>query len=133
MLVASQSYFYSAIYKIPLTRNAQRTMIPIQAILQQVTSVFYDQQEGKVYWTQAVYRPGIYRALLNGSNVETVLSANLMMPSSLVIDSIARNIYWVDTTANKIEVCSLNECARTRKMLLKRTKPRSVVIDTLTG
>lgn len=133
MLVAAYSYWQSLIYRIPLTRVDQKTTIPIR-ILTQVTSVAFDQQDGMVYWTQGGYfSAGIYRALLNGSNVETVLKNGLVAPSSIVIDNIARNIYWVDTSANKIEVCTLEECARTRKVLLKRTKPQSLVIDTFSG
>lgn len=133
MLIAAQSFWSSRILKIALTTNAQISTSTINNKLQQITSVAFDQQERKVYWAEEGSRRGIYHCLLNGSNEKTVLSTNIIRPSSMEIDSIARNIYWADHYASKIEVCSLSDCSRTRKKLFSRKTPRSLVIDTFSG
>ena len=133
MIVAVWNYYFSDLYRIPLAANARMTRIPIKKLILRCTAVTFDQQELKVYWAESGLRKGIYRALLNGSNVEDLLTTKLLSPQSLTLDTIARNIYWLDASANKIEVCAVDDCTRTRKTLFDISKPRSLVIDTFSG
>ena len=61
-----------------------------------------------MYWTDLGMLPGIERAALDGSHRITLVNTSVAWPKALTIDHLSREIYWVDTKLNKIEVMNLD-------------------------
>lgn len=66
----------------------------------------YDVEEGFIYWTDDSMKK-IERSRLNGSDQQDVISAEVVSPDGIAIDWISRNIYWIDTGADRIEVTTI--------------------------
>lgn len=58
-----------------------------------------------------------------------VFSSGLMVPESIAVDWVARNLYWTDSVMQNIEVSTLDGAYR--KVLLSKnvTSPRGLVLD----
>lgn len=58
-----------------------------------------------------------------------VFSSGLMVPESIAVDWVARNLYWTDSVTENIEVSTLDGAFR--KVLLSEnvTSPRGLVLD----
>ncbi|KPM05640.1 low-density lipoprotein receptor-related protein 6-like protein [Sarcoptes scabiei] len=113
------------------TNDYTPVVLPIKNIKHAVT-LDYDPIEGKVYWTDDELLV-IKRASLNGSQLETIISTELMYPDGLAIDWIARNIYWTDAALNRIEAARLN--GTSRKIIISKDidQPRAIVVHPLDG
>lgn len=96
--------------------------------LHNVIAVDFDYKEGMVYYTD-VYLDVIRRATLNGSGwMETVVSKQLATTDGLAVDWIARNLYWMDSGRDVIEVSRLD--GTSRKTIVDRDldEPRAVAL-----
>jgi hypothetical protein len=61
----------------------------------------------RIYWTEAGTTHCIKRALLNGTNVENVITS-LVTPRDLVIDSAGTNIYFTDNGSGAKKIAKVN-------------------------
>ncbi|AWP02987.1 hypothetical protein SMAX5B_014046 [Scophthalmus maximus] len=68
-----------------------------------VTVVDYDAQEHRIYWSD-VRTQTIKRAFINGTGVETVVSADLPNAHGLAVDWVSRNLFWTSYDANKKQI-----------------------------
>ena len=58
-----------------------------------------------------------------------VINVNLIMPESIAIDWISRNIYWVDSGTRRIEVATLNGTSRRVLFSVNVVLPTSIAVD----
>ncbi|KAM4582658.1 low-density lipoprotein receptor-related protein 1-like isoform 1-T1 [Fundulus diaphanus] len=68
-----------------------------------VTVVDYDALEHRIYWSD-VRTQTIKRAFINGTGVETVVSADLPNTHGLAVDWVSRNLFWTSYDANKKQI-----------------------------
>ena len=89
--------------------NAVRVQKMIQlSVDDRLRAIAIDSCRSQLYWTNwKRSRPSIQRSLaISSSQVETIITRNIIMPNSIVIDS--PNLYWTDLQLNKIERCDLD-------------------------
>ncbi|KAK7915952.1 hypothetical protein WMY93_011713 [Mugilogobius chulae] len=82
-----------------------------------VTVVDYDAEEHRIYWSD-VRTQTIKRAFINGTGVETVVSADLPNAHGLAVDWVSRNclsidfdmeqLYWISSGNSTINRCKLD-------------------------
>ena len=68
--------------------------------------------------------------IIDGSEVRVFINSSISHPESLVIDSFANNLYWIDSGLDRIEVASLSN-SRTRKVLFNSelSHPQGLALD----
>lgn len=72
--------------------------------------------------------------LIDGGDVTVFINSSISHPESLVIDSYGRNLYWIDSGLDKIEVVRL-ENNRVRKVLFNSdlSHPQGLALDFMNG
>ena len=86
----------------------------------------------QVYWTE-VDPPAIMSAyIINGTDERVLINTSISRPESLAIDHFARNLYWIDSGLDKIEVVRLDS-SHTRKVLFDSdlSHPQGLALDPL--
>ncbi|XP_048343554.1 LOW QUALITY PROTEIN: prolow-density lipoprotein receptor-related protein 1 [Sphaerodactylus townsendi] len=98
-----------------------------------VTVVDYDAMERRIYWSD-VRTQTIKRAFINGTGVETVVSADLPNAHGLAVDWISRNLFWTSYDANKkqINVARLDGSFK-NAVIQGLDKPHCLVVHPLKG
>uniref|UniRef100_A0A673BUV4 Low density lipoprotein receptor-related protein 1Ab n=1 Tax=Sphaeramia orbicularis TaxID=375764 RepID=A0A673BUV4_9TELE len=98
-----------------------------------VTVVDYDAVEHRIYWSD-VRTQTIRRAFINGTGVETVVSADLPNAHGLAIDWVSRNLFWTSYDANKkqINVARLDGSFK-NAVIQGLDKPHCLVVHPLLG
>ena len=130
-----------AIYWVAATANSIRKANPdgseVQSILTGLDSpnrVALDLDAGKLYWTEAGGRDGIYRADLDGSNDEILVSSGLSNPAGISLDKSAGKLYWVDRSSQMIKRANLNGSdAEGLHTLTSSSNPTDIALDTSAG
>ena len=94
-------------------------------------AIDYDPVDGFVYWSDQNH--GIFRSMLNGSEAENIISHEINHPDGLAVDWLGRNIFWIDTGNDRIEVAKLD--GSSRRILISRDldEPRDIALDPLNG
>ncbi|XP_022244841.1 low-density lipoprotein receptor-related protein 4-like isoform X1 [Limulus polyphemus] len=87
----------------------------------------FDLKEGKIYFSD-VGIDVLRRANLNGSNVETIISDDLVTADGLTVDWVAKNLYWTDTGRNVIEVSRTDGTSRKVLINLDLGEPRAIAV-----
>eukprot|EP00079_Xenopus_tropicalis_P012610 XP_002939758.2 PREDICTED: prolow-density lipoprotein receptor-related protein 1 [Xenopus tropicalis] len=98
-----------------------------------VTVVDYDALEQRIYWSD-VRTQTIKRAFINGTGVETVVSADLPNAHGLAVDWVSRNLFWTSYDANKkqINVARLDGSFK-NAVIQGLDKPHCLVVHPLKG
>uniref|UniRef100_A0A493T8W4 LDL receptor related protein 1 n=1 Tax=Anas platyrhynchos platyrhynchos TaxID=8840 RepID=A0A493T8W4_ANAPP len=98
-----------------------------------VTVVDYDALEQRIYWSD-VRTQTIKRAFINGTGVETVVSADLPNAHGLSVDWVSRNLFWTSYDANKkqINVARLDGSFK-NAVIQGLDKPHCLVVHPLRG
>uniref|UniRef100_A0A667YNG9 LDL receptor related protein 1 n=1 Tax=Myripristis murdjan TaxID=586833 RepID=A0A667YNG9_9TELE len=98
-----------------------------------VTVVDYDAVEHRIYWSD-VRTQTIKRAFINGTGVETVVSADLPNAHGLAVDWVSRNLFWTSYDANKkqINVARLDGSFK-NAVIQGLDKPHCLVLHPLLG
>ncbi|XP_042300009.1 low-density lipoprotein receptor-related protein 1-like [Sceloporus undulatus] len=98
-----------------------------------VTVVDYDAMEQRIYWSD-VRTQTIKRAFINGTGVETVVSADLPNAHGLAVDWVSRNLFWTSYDANKkqINVARLDGSFK-NAVIQGLDKPHCLVVHPLKG
>ncbi|KAG7227889.1 hypothetical protein INR49_013683, partial [Caranx melampygus] len=93
-----------------------------------IVTVDFDRQTSRIYWADASQKK-IWSAYQNGTDRREVFSTGLMVPESIAVDWVGRNLYWTDSVMENIEVSTLD--GRFRKVLLTKnvTSPRGLALD----
>ncbi|CAJ0568186.1 unnamed protein product, partial [Mesorhabditis spiculigera] len=101
----------------------------------------YVSNRNRIYWSDAGLEnwrtfaaQKIFSATRNGTNVSVVVGEGLDITEGIAIDWVARNIYWVDSSLNTIEVASL-EKPGARSLLVHEnvSQPRGIAVDPMEG
>ena len=105
------------------------TLVPIDNLGTDVSFLSYDLVFHQIYWTE-VHPPAIKKAHINGSNVETFIETGLKHPEGIAVDSYSRNLYWVDSALNRIEVARLSN-SKNRRVLFSShlDHPQGLALD----
>ncbi|KAF7208497.1 transcript variant X2 [Nothobranchius furzeri] len=98
-----------------------------------VTVVDYDALEHRIYWSD-VRTQTIKRAFINGTGVETVVSADLPNTHGLAVDWVSRNLFWTSYDANKkqINVARLDGSFK-NAVIQGLDKPQCLVLHPILG
>uniref|UniRef100_A0A452GR76 EGF-like domain-containing protein n=1 Tax=Gopherus agassizii TaxID=38772 RepID=A0A452GR76_9SAUR len=98
-----------------------------------VTAVDYDAPEQRIYWSD-VRTQTIKRAFINGTGVETVVSADLPNAHGLAVDWVSRNLFWTSYDANRkqINVARLDGSFK-NAVIQGLEKPHCLVVHPLQG
>ncbi|TMS22387.1 Low-density lipoprotein receptor-related protein 2 [Larimichthys crocea] len=93
-----------------------------------IVTVDFDRMTSRIYWADASQKK-IWSSFQNGTDRREVFSSGLMVPESIAVDWVGRNLYWTDSVLENIEVSTLD--GRFRKVLLTKnvTSPRGLVLD----
>ena len=72
--------------------------------------------------------------ILDGSDVQPFINSSICHPESLVIDSFAGNLYWIDSGLDRIEVVRLDN-SYARKVLFDTdlVQPQGLALDVVNG
>uniref|UniRef100_A0A8C5A5R6 EGF-like domain-containing protein n=1 Tax=Gadus morhua TaxID=8049 RepID=A0A8C5A5R6_GADMO len=98
-----------------------------------VTVVDYDAQEERIYWAD-VKTQTIKRAFINGTQLETVISGDIVNCRGLALDWLSRNLYWLSTEndESQINVARLDGSLKT-SVVHGIDKPRCLVVHPAKG
>ncbi|MEQ2184541.1 hypothetical protein GOODEAATRI_009041, partial [Goodea atripinnis] len=61
-----------------------------------IVTVDFDRETSRIYWADATQKK-IWSAFQNGTEKREVFSGGLMVPESIAVDWIGRNLYWTDS------------------------------------
>ncbi len=98
-----------SMYWVNADTNKIESLDPFNAITNQVVSLFVDKSGGKVYWTERDSESGgtIKRANLDGTDVEVLLTQP-NVPRSIVVDTVRKRLYWINSIETRIQSAGLN-------------------------
>ncbi|XP_076154846.1 low-density lipoprotein receptor-related protein 2 [Alosa pseudoharengus] len=93
-----------------------------------IVTVDFDRVSKRIFWAD-VSQKMIWSAFQNGTDKRKVFSSGLMVPETLAVDWVGRNLYWVDSVMQTIEVSTID--GHFRKILLSKniTSPRGLALD----
>ncbi|CAJ0930175.1 unnamed protein product, partial [Mesorhabditis belari] len=103
------------------------------AMVENAIALAWDSVTDRIFWSD-IREKKIFSATRNGTNVSVVIGEGLDITEGIAIDWVARNIYWVDSSLNTIEVASL-EKPGARALLVHEnvSQPRGIAVDPLEG
>ena len=90
-----------------------------------------DDDRDMIFWTD-VLDDKIYRGtIVHGSltNIEVVIESGLATAEGLAVDWIGKNLYWVESNLDQIEVCKLNGSYRRTLIAGNMEAPRAIALD----
>ena len=101
-----------------------------------IVAVDYDPLENKIYWTATNnngHLPGISSVYPNGTGRQLIIDQDIDHPDGLAIDYLGRNLFFTDTTTDRIEVSKLD--GTNRKVLISHglDEPRDITLDLVFG
>ncbi|XP_075238130.1 LDL receptor protein 1 isoform X2 [Lycorma delicatula] len=92
---------------------------------------YHSNDTDMVFWTDVI-DDKIYRgSLIGGSlaNIEVVVRTGLSTAEGLAVDWIGKNLYWVESNLDQIEVAKLNGSYRRTLIAGDMESPRAIVLD----
>lgn len=92
---------------------------------------YYSSQESFLYWTDIV-EERIYRGKLSNvsvTNIEPMIQSGLASAEGIAIDWIGRNMYWVESTLDHIEVATMSGQHRRTLIAGDMDSPRGIAVD----
>jgi hypothetical protein len=93
-------------------------------------AIAVDIPHGKMYWVDSD-APAVRRANLNGTNVETIITAGLQFPSAIAVDSAGGKIYWGDQLSNELRRANLD--GSNNQLLRSTAFHRGIALDVPNG
>lgn len=106
-------------------------VIQVEQVSHAIT-IDFDPIDQYVYWTDDEVRL-IQRAKLDGTEQQSVVTAEVLNPDGIAIDWISRNMYWTDTGTDRIEVARLNGTSRRTLIADNLNEPRAITVDPRNG
>ncbi len=103
------------------------------ASVENAIALSWDSATNKVYWSD-IRQKRIYSAGLNGTNSSIFIENGLDITEGIAIDWVGRNLYWVDSALETLEVCGL-ESPHYRAVVINQniTQPRGLALDPRAG
>ena len=115
---------------LPISKSAD-VLIPVDIQDTDVSFIAFDPTFHKMYWAE-IKPPAIKSAHLDGSDQKVIINTNIRHPEGLAIDHLSRNLYWVDSSLNRIEVVSLESgntpCIR-KTLIADVNHPQGIGLD----
>uniref|UniRef100_A0A8C7X7I9 Low density lipoprotein receptor-related protein 1Bb n=1 Tax=Oryzias sinensis TaxID=183150 RepID=A0A8C7X7I9_9TELE len=98
-----------------------------------VSVVDYDAQEERIYWAD-VKTQTIKRAFINGTQLETIISSDIVNCRGLALDWISKNLYWLssENDESQINVARFDGSLQT-SIIHGIDKPRCLVVHPAKG
>lgn len=98
-----------------------------------VTVVDYDSQEERIYWAD-IKTQTIKRAFINGTQLETVISLDIVNCRGLALDWLSKNLYWLssENDESQINVARFDGSLKT-SIIHGIDKPRCLVVHPAKG
>ncbi|KAH7701212.1 very low-density lipoprotein receptor, partial [Aphelenchoides avenae] len=99
------------------------------AQVENAVAIAWDSVSDRIFWSD-IRDKRIYSATQNGTDVEVFVGQGLDITEGIAVDWVGRNLYWVDSSLNTIEVASL-EKKGARAVLLHENidQPRGLALD----
>ncbi|XP_001985922.2 low-density lipoprotein receptor-related protein 1 isoform X2 [Drosophila grimshawi] len=97
--------------------------------------LYSNESSVEIYWTDVI-DDKIYRGHLVGEslrNVEAVVHSGLSTTEGLAVDWIGKNLYWIDSNLDQIEVAQLNGSFRRTLIAGNMESPRAIALDPREG
>lgn len=116
---------------IKFRKEQARTLLSLHGSI--VVGIDYDCQEKMVYWTDVAGRTISRSSLKPGAEPEVIISTDLMSPEGLAIDYLRRNLYWTDSSTDKIESSRMDGSDRKTLFDTNLVNPRAITIDAVRG
>ena len=73
------------------------------------------------------------RSFLNGSNVEPLVDSGIELLEGIAVDWISRNVYWADSSTNRIELANMDRPIRKLVVWENIESPRCLAVDPPNG
>jgi len=101
---------------------------PVASGLPHVIGVGFDAVEARVYWTDV--RAGQESILSSrvGGEVAALVDSGVDMPEDLVVDEVSRNLYFTDSIAKAVAVCSLDSARGCAVLVTDVQQPRALAL-----
>lgn len=96
--------------------------------LRDVTHLNVDVTEKRVFWVEKSMK-AIFRAFINGSEVQKIVDSGMTVPEGIAVDWIAKNIYWTYTGLDRIEVAKYDGTSRRILIWKGIEKPKNMVVE----
>ncbi|KAK3706540.1 hypothetical protein QZH41_013032 [Actinostola sp. cb2023] len=97
----------------------------------------FDVRDGKLYWSDvmdnAIYRIDYVTSKSSSVVPEAIITTGLAVPDGLAVDWVGRNLYIVDSSANRIYVSKLDGSHRASLISTNLAKPRGITLDPRDG
>ena len=71
-------------------------------------AIAWDSVQDRIYWSD-IRDKKIYSASKNGTDVQVFIGQGLDITEGIAVDWVGRNLYWVDSSLNTIEIGSLEK------------------------
>jgi low density lipoprotein-related protein 2 len=76
--------------------------------IEHAVAIAWDSVGDRIYWSD-IRDKKIYSATRNGTDVQTFIGQGLDITEGIAVDWIGRNLYWVDSSLNTIEIGNLDK------------------------
>ena len=102
-------------------------------MVENAIALAWDSVTDRVYWSD-IREKKIFSAERNGTNTTVFIADGLDITEGIALDWIGRNLYWVDSSLNTIEVANLeNPAHRTLLVHENVSQPRGIAVDPRRG
>uniref|UniRef100_A0AC35G4G5 EGF-like domain-containing protein n=1 Tax=Panagrolaimus sp. PS1159 TaxID=55785 RepID=A0AC35G4G5_9BILA len=103
------------------------------AQVENAVAISWDSVSDRIFWSD-IRDKKIYCATRNGTDVKVFIGQGLDITEGIAVDWVGRNLYWVDSSLNTIEVASLDK-EGSRAVLLHENidQPRGLALDPRKG
>lgn len=92
---------------------------------------YYSPQESFIFWIdvseEKIFRGSISNGII--TNVDMILQGGLSSAEGLAVDWVAKNIYWVESILDHIEVANINGTSRRTLIAGNMESPRAISVD----
>ena len=78
------------------------------AQVENAVAIAWDSVQDRIYWSD-IRDKKIYSATRNGTDVQVFIGQGLDITEGIAVDWVGRNLYWVDSSLNTIEIASLEK------------------------
>ncbi|XP_078701573.1 prolow-density lipoprotein receptor-related protein 1-like isoform X3 [Branchiostoma floridae x Branchiostoma belcheri] len=104
--------------------------------LRNTIAVDYDLSTNSLFWTDVV-EDKIFKGNMSStggiSSIRPVVQTGLATAEGLAVDWVGKNIYWVESNLDQIEVARLNGMYRTTLIAEEMESPRAIALDPRIG
>jgi hypothetical protein len=92
---------------------------------------YYSPSESFIFWIDVIEEKIFRGTMSNGiiTNVNMIIQGGLSSAEGLAVDWVGKNIYWVESTLDHIEVANINGSSRKTLIAGDMESPRAISVD----